>query len=59
MRDGIERILKEGGDGVGLWMVTLGEERRREGGRQRGIFGDSGESKIKICNKLGVKKKKS
>lgn len=48
MRDGIEKILKEGGDGVGLWMVTLGEERRGKGGRQRGIFGGARESKIKI-----------
>ena len=29
MRDGIEGILKEGGYGIGLWMVTLVEERGR------------------------------
>lgn len=46
MRDGIKEILKEGGDGIGLWMVTLREKR--------GIFRDCRESKIKISNKLGV-----
>lgn len=45
-----------GGDGIELWMVTLGEEKGRKGWMQRGIFGDWREPKIKISNKLGVKK---
>lgn len=31
MRDGTESILKVGGNGIGLWMVTLGKEGRRGG----------------------------
>ena len=42
MRDGIEEILKEGGNGIGLWMVTLGEERGR---KQRKVVVGWGESK--------------
>lgn len=33
MRDGIERVLKEGGNGIGLWIVTPWEETVRTGGR--------------------------
>lgn len=38
MKNGINWILKEGGDGIGLWMLTLGgvREGRRETKRDTG-----------------------